>query len=157
MACALHCRYMEQSFSERRACWRAREHTSSWRGRMAPCCPWAMIVTKPSRFYVSIILVVITTVKERRVVAIPLLYTNVASVGILIRNWTESATKVLVVTSTCALMARGNCRGRWHLVWLVTACLLGNNQEKTCVFRVSISRTGTWPKWARDSRLRARR
>ena len=57
----------------RAACLLAREHTSSWRDRMAQWWPWAMCVTITSRFTVSIILVVITTVKERRVVAITLL------------------------------------------------------------------------------------
>ena len=65
-----------------------------------------MCVTITSRFTVSIILVVITTLKERRVVAIMLLHSNVTSVDILIRHWIESATKVLVVTLTFALMAR---------------------------------------------------
>ena len=71
-----------------------------------------MCVTITSRFTVSIILVVMTTAKERRVVAIMLLRTNVTSVGVLIRHWIESATctKVLVVTFTFALTARGNLR-----------------------------------------------
>ena len=75
---------------------------------MAQWWPWAMCtcVTITSRYTVSIILVVITTVKERRVVAILSLHLNVTSVGILIRHWIESATKVLVVTLTFALMAR---------------------------------------------------
>ena len=73
---------------------------------MAQWWLWAMCVTVTSRFTVSIILVVITTVKERRVVAISLLHSNVTSVDILIRHWIESATKVLVVTLTFALMAR---------------------------------------------------
>ena len=46
-----------------------------------------MLVSETSRLTVSIILVVITTVTERRVVAISLLLTNVTSVDILIRNW----------------------------------------------------------------------
>ena len=65
-----------------------------------------MCVTTASRFIVSIILVVITTLKERRVVAISLLYSNVTYAGILIRHRTESAAKVLVVAFTFALMAR---------------------------------------------------
>ena len=65
-----------------------------------------MRVTITSRFTVSIILAVITTLKERRVVAIMLLHSNVTSVDILIRHWIESATNVLVVTLTFALMAR---------------------------------------------------
>ena len=76
---------------------------------MAQWWPWAaMCVTITSRFTVSIILVVITTLKEleRRVVAITLLHSNVTSVDILIRHWIGSATKVLVVTLTFALMAR---------------------------------------------------
>ena len=81
-----------------------------------------MRVTITSQFTVSIILVVITTVKERRVVAITLLRTNVTSVDILIRHWIESATTVRVVTFTIALMARRFCSGRWHLG------LPGNNQ-----------------------------
>ena len=64
-----------------------------------------MCVTITSRFTVSIILVVITAVKERRVVAISLLHSN-AFVGILIRHWIESAKAVLVVAFTFALMAR---------------------------------------------------
>ena len=71
-----------------------------------------MCVTITSRFTVSIILVVITTLKERRVVAVMLLYPNVTSVDILIRHWIESATTVRVVTFTIALMARRFCRGR---------------------------------------------
>ena len=65
-----------------------------------------MCITTTSRFTVSIILVVITTLKERHVVAVMLLYPNVTSVDTLIRHWIESATKVLVVTLTFALMAR---------------------------------------------------
>ena len=65
-----------------------------------------MCVTITSRFTVSIIPVVITTLKERRVVATMLLHSNATSVGILIRHWIESATKVPVVTPTFALMAR---------------------------------------------------
>ena len=67
-----------------------------------------MCITTTSRFTVSIILVVITTLKERRVaiVAVMLLESNVTSVGTLVRHWIESATKVLVVTPTFALMAR---------------------------------------------------
>ena len=49
-------------------------------------------------------LVVITTVKERQVVTITLLWTNVTSVGILIRHWIESATTARVVTFTFALI-----------------------------------------------------
>ena len=51
-------------------------------------------------------MVVITTVKERRVVAILILHSNVTSVGILIRHWMESATMMIVVAFTFALMAR---------------------------------------------------
>ena len=65
-----------------------------------------MCVTMTSQYTVSIILVVITTVKERRVVAILILHSNVTSVGILIRHWMESATTMLVVAFTFALMAR---------------------------------------------------
>ena len=53
---------------------------------------------------------VITTVKEPCVVAIVLLHSNVTSVGVLIRHWTERATKVRVVAFTFALMAKE--RGR---------------------------------------------
>ena len=73
---------------------------------MAQWWLWAMCITTTSRFTVSIILVVITTVKDRRVVAILSLHSNVTSVDILIRHWIKSATKVLVVTPTSALMAR---------------------------------------------------
>ena len=69
-----------------------------------------MCITTTSRFTVSIILVVITTLKEWRVVAIMLLHSNVTSVDILIRHWIESATKVRVVTFTFALMARRTSR-----------------------------------------------
>ena len=65
-----------------------------------------MCVTTTSRVTVSIILVVITTVKERRVVAILILHSNVTSVDILIRHWMESATTMIVVAFTFALMAR---------------------------------------------------
>ena len=65
-----------------------------------------MRVTITSRYTVSIILVVITTVKEQRVVAISLLHSNVTFVDILIRHWIESATTMLVVAFTFALMAR---------------------------------------------------
>ena len=67
-----------------------------------------MCVTITSRYTVSIILVVITTVKERRVVAILILHSNVTSVDILIRHWMESATMMIVVAFmiTFALMAR---------------------------------------------------
>ena len=65
-----------------------------------------MCVTTTSRITVSIILVVITTVKERRVVAISLLYSNVTFGDILTRHWIESATTMLVVAFTFALMAR---------------------------------------------------
>ena len=68
--------------------------------------PWATCVTITSRLTVSIILVVITTVKERCVVAILLLHSNVTSVDILILHWMERATKVAVVAFTFALMAR---------------------------------------------------
>ena len=56
-------------------------------------------ITVSSRFTVSIILVVITTVKERRVVAILLHHSNATSVDILIsiRHWMERATKVLII------------------------------------------------------------
>ena len=49
---------------------------------------------------------VITTVKERPIVAILLLHSNVTSVDILICDWMEIATNVLVVAFTFALMAR---------------------------------------------------
>ena len=65
-----------------------------------------MCVAITSRCTVSIILVVITTVKERRVVAILSLHSNVTSVGILIRHWMESVTTMIVVAFTFALMAR---------------------------------------------------
>ena len=65
-----------------------------------------MCITTTSRFTVSIILVVITTVKERRVVAISLLYSNVTFGAILSRHWIESATTMFVVAFTFALMAR---------------------------------------------------
>ena len=71
-----------------------------------------MCVTMTSRFTVSIILVVIITVKERRVVAILSLHWNVTSrsVGILIRHWMESATTMIVVAFTFALMAGRDSR-----------------------------------------------
>ena len=65
-----------------------------------------MCVTTTSRFTVSIILVVITTVKERRVVAISLLYPNVTFGDILTRHWIDSATTMPVVAFTFTLMAR---------------------------------------------------
>ena len=65
-----------------------------------------MCVTITSRCTVSIILVVITTVKEQRVVAISLLHSNVTFGDILSRHWIESATTMLVVAFTFALMAR---------------------------------------------------
>ena len=65
-----------------------------------------MRVTITSRFTVSIILVVITTLKERRVVAISLLHSNVTFGDNLTRRWIESATTMLVVAFTFALMAR---------------------------------------------------
>ena len=67
-----------------------------------------MCITITSRFIVSIILVVITTVKERWVVAILLLdlHSNITSVDILICHWMERATKVPVVAFAFALMAR---------------------------------------------------
>ena len=71
-----------------------------------------MRVTITSRFTASIILVVITTVKKRRVVAISLLYSNVTFGEILTRHWIESATTMLVVASTFALMARERRDGR---------------------------------------------
>ena len=97
---------------QRAACLLAREHTSSWRGRMAQWWPGAMCVTTTSRITVSIILVVITTVKERRVVVISLLYSNVTCGDILTRHWIESATTMLVVAFTFALMARER---RWSV------------------------------------------
>ena len=69
-----------------------------------------MCVTTTSRITVSIILVVITTVKERRVVAILILHSNVTSVDILIRHWMESATMMIVVAFTFALMATDSRR-----------------------------------------------
>ena len=69
-----------------------------------------MCVTITSRITVSIILVVITAVKERRVVAILILHSNVTSVDILIRHWMESATTMIVVAFTFALMARGDSK-----------------------------------------------
>ena len=77
----------------------------------------AMRVTITSRFTVSIILVVITTVKERRVVAISLLYSNVTFGDILTRHWIESATTMLVVAFTFALMARERRRSRGSQAW----------------------------------------
>ena len=65
-----------------------------------------MCVTITSRPTVSIILVVITTVKERRVVAILSLHSNVTSVDILIRPWMESVKTMIVVAFAFALMAR---------------------------------------------------
>ena len=92
---------------QRSACLLAREHTSSWRGRMARRWPWATCtcVTITIRFDVSIILVVITTVKAPCIVAISLLHSKSTSVGILIRHRMERATKVLVAAFTFALMA----------------------------------------------------
>ena len=78
-----------------------------------------MCITTTSRFTVSIILVVITTLKERRVVAVMLLHSNVTSVGILIRHWIESATTMLVVAFTFALMARERrCRAVRDHIWI---------------------------------------
>ena len=65
-----------------------------------------MCVTTTSRITVSIILVVLTAVEERRVVAILLFHSSVTSVDILIRHWMESATMMIVVDFTFALMAR---------------------------------------------------
>ena len=45
------------------ACLSAQEHTSGWRGRLAQWWLWAMCITTTGRFTVSIILVVITTLK----------------------------------------------------------------------------------------------
>ena len=70
-----------------------------------------MRVTITSRFTVSIILVVITTVKERRFVVISLLYSNVTFGDILTRHWIESATTMLVVAFTFASW-RGREDGR---------------------------------------------
>ena len=77
-----------------------------------------MCVTITSRFTISIILVVTTTLKERHVVEIMLLHSNVTSVDILIRHWIESARKVLVVTLTFALMA-GERRRPVRKLWRV--------------------------------------
>ena len=84
---------------------------------MAQWWPWAVCITTTGRFTASIILVVITTLKELRVVAIMLLHSNcpVTSVDIVIRHWIESATKVPVVTSTFALMARERGRSAHQL------------------------------------------
>ena len=77
--------------------------------------------TIASRFTVrlSIILAVMTTVKEPCVVAILLLHSNATSVGILIRHWLERATnvRVLVVDFHFALMARER---RWP--WRFASC-----------------------------------
>ena len=69
-----------------------------------------MLVSETSRFTVLIILAVITTVADQRRVAVSLLFTKVTYVDILIHHWIESATKVLVVTFTLALMARDRRR-----------------------------------------------
>ena len=95
---------------------------------MAQWWPWAMRVTITSRFTAPIILVVITTVKERRVVAISLLYSNVTFGDILSRHWIESATTMLVVAFTFALMAR---KRRWLAGWLATDCLFKNSGAAT--------------------------
>ena len=81
---------------------------------MAQWWPWATCVrvTMTSQFTVSIILVVITTVKERCDVAIVLLHSNVTSVDILVRHWMQRATKVLVVAFTFALMIMARERRR---------------------------------------------
>ena len=73
---------------------------------MSKWWPWATCVTITSRFTASIILVVITTVKDRCVVVILLLHLNVTSVDILISHWMEKTTKVPVVAFAFALMAR---------------------------------------------------
>ena len=100
---------------------RSREHTcahrvdvTEWRnGGRGPCASQQQ-ADPLSRSCFR--LVVIMALKERRVVAISLriLHSNrdVTSAGnpILIRHWMESATKVLVVTSTFALMAREGSR-----------------------------------------------
>ena len=70
----------------------------------------ATCVTITSRVTVSIILVVITTVKDPCIVAMLLLHSNATSVGILIRHWMMRATKVLVVAFTFALMAKESIR-----------------------------------------------
>ena len=86
---------------------------------MAQWRPWAMRVTMTSRVTVPIILVVITTVNERRVVAISLLYSNVTFGDILTRHWIESATTMLVVAFTFALMARERRRSCRHdRIWI---------------------------------------
>ena len=55
---------------QRVSCLLAPGHTPGRRGRMSQWLPWAMWVTTTGRFTVSITLVVIATLKERRVVAI---------------------------------------------------------------------------------------
>ena len=72
-----------------------------------------MRVTIASRFTVSIILVVITTVKERRVVVISLLYSNVTFGDILTRHWIESATTMLVVDVAFTFARRGRTAVRF--------------------------------------------
>ena len=105
----------------------------------------ARLRTETSRFTVLIILVVITTVTERRVVAISLLLTNVTSVDILIRNWIESATKVLVVTLTLALIARERRRpvGYGRYVSTLSPEMVGKSSP-TChnIIRVVTSKEG---------------
>ena len=86
---------------------------------MAQCWPWAMCVAITSRYTVSIILVVITTVKEQRVVAVSLLHSNVIFVDNLIRHWIESATTMIIVAFTFARMAR---RGRRSCDSQAVAC-----------------------------------
>ena len=107
----------------------------------------ARLRTETSRFTVLIILVVITTVTERRVVAISLLLTNVtrSSVDILIRNRIESATKVLVVTLTLALIARERRRpvGYGRYVSTLSPEMVGKSSP-TChnIIRVVTSKEG---------------
>ena len=97
---------------------------------MAQWWPWAMCVTITSRFTVSIILVVITTVKERRVVAISLLHSNVTFVDILIRHWIESATTMLIVAFTFALMVRERRRScEWSKIFI------DRSQCVLCIYR----------------------
>ena len=105
-----------------------------------------MRITTTSRFTVSIILVVITTVEERRVVVISLLYSNVTfdDINILIRmrHWIESATTMLVVAFTFALMARERRRSCDSQAVTCDFCLKWSKlvvDRSQCVFTVRVT------------------
>ena len=101
-----------------------------------------MCVTITSRYTVSIILVVITTVKERRVVVISLLFSNVTFGDILTRHWIESATTMLVVAFTFALMASERRRSCGSQAVTCDFCLKLSKlviDKSQCVFTVRVT------------------